>query len=155
MNKAFKVVLLLILSLSVLVSCKTDNSQQGQEQVTTDIIQNPVTAYGDIKTEGLPAIRFENTEHDFGAIIEGEIVEHTFNFTNTGGSDLVLTKVSASCGCTIPKYDTSPVAPGEHGKIVVSFNSENRKGSQSKTIKVLANTQPNLTELKITANILY
>lgn len=153
MNKAFKVVILFFLSLSVVVSCKTDNNQQGQ--VTTDIIQNPVTASGDIKAEGLPAIRFEKTEHDFGAIIEGEIVEHTFNFTNTGGSDLVLTKVSASCGCTIPKYDTSPVAPGEQGKIVVSFNSENRKGNQSKTIKVLANTQPNLTELKITANILY
>ncbi len=152
MNWVYKI---LILSLVVLFSCAQENTGSGDKEITTDIIQNPVSATGQAKLEGLPEISFDRTSHDFGAIIEGEIVEHTFKFTNTGGSDLVLTKVTASCGCTIPKYDTNPVKPGEQGQIVVSFNSENRKGSQTKTIKVLANTQPSLTKLEVSANILY
>lgn len=153
MNRLFKITLLFLAVLPFIISCKTENSDANK--VTTEIIQNPVTASGDAKTDGLPVISFTKTTHDFGAIIEGEIVETTFEFTNTGGSDLVLTKVSASCGCTIPKYDTKPVKPGKKGEIVVSFNSENRKGNQNKTVKVLANTQPSLTKLEITANILY
>ena len=155
MIKSFKLFAFASFLVLVCLSCKTENNSNDNRVLSTDIIQNSLTASGEVKSEGLPEISFDKSVHDFGAIIEGEVVEYTFNYTNTGGSDLVLTKVSASCGCTIPKYDTKPVAPGEKGKIVVAFNSENRKGNQNKTVKVLANTQPNLTELTISANIIY
>lgn len=154
MFRFFYIFFFLLLTAGVTSSCKTGESDN-HHTVNTDLIQNPVSANGQEKNTGLPVIAFDKTEHDFGTIIEGEIVEYTFNFTNTGGSDLILTKVSASCGCTIPKYDTKPVAPGEKGQIVVSFNSENRRGNQSKTIKVLSNAQPSLAELTITSNIVY
>ncbi|MEA3445889.1 MAG: DUF1573 domain-containing protein [Bacteroidota bacterium] len=153
MNRFFIIVILFLVIFQALVSCNSNS--ETNKQITTDIIKNPVSATGKTMEDVLPKITFDDTTHNFGAIIEGEIVEHTFVFTNTGGSKLVLTKVSAACGCTIPKYDTKPVKPGEKGKIIVSFNSENRKGNQNKVIKVLANTQPSLTKLNITANILY
>ena len=155
MYRLFKFVFFIAFFASTIVSCDTESTQNGGGDVSTNLIQNPVSASGTQSQDQLPKIAFDKTEHDFGTIIEGEIVEYTFKFTNNGVSDLVLTKVSASCGCTIPTYNTKPIAPGEEGTIVVSFNSENRKGNQNKTIKVLANTQPSLTELKISANIVY
>ena len=90
-------------------------------------------------------------EHDFGKIIQGEIVTYAFKFENTGKSDLLVSAVSASCGCTATKYSKDPVAPGSDGFIQVTFISEGRKGFQNKTVTVLANTQPNKTTLRLKA----
>ena len=87
-------------------------------------------------------------------MIEGESVEYSFHFTNTGGKDLVITKVSASCGCTVPTYKREPVKPGEKGEITVMFNSEGRYGMQTKEIKVLSNAQPSINEFTITSNVI-
>src|SRR5688572_5418864 len=39
----------------------------------------------DVKPEGpLPAMEFATVEHDFGTINEGDVVEHTYSFKNTG-----------------------------------------------------------------------
>ena len=40
-----------------------------------------------------------------------------FTFTNVGNAPLVINEVIASCGCTIPKYDRRPIAPGQKGSI--------------------------------------
>mgnify|MGYP001475851396 CR=1 FL=1 len=37
-----------------------------------------------------PNIEFDKTNHDFGEINDGEIVETTFQFTNSGKSDLII-----------------------------------------------------------------
>ena len=98
-------------------------------------------------------ITFEETEHDFGKIIEGETVNFSFRFTNTGKSDLLLAEVTSSCGCTVPSYPKMPIRPGEQGEVKVAFNSNGRKGFQSKTVLVASNTQPNTTLLRIKAQV--
>ena len=45
---------------------------------------------------------FEQMNHDFGTVTEGEKVIYSFKFTNTGKVDLHLTSVGTSCGCTCP-----------------------------------------------------
>ena len=151
MKRSYLTIYILVLVL-FLQSCKTDESEH--TQINTEIIQNPISASGEVSKQGLPEISFDNTSHDFGLLIDGETVEYSFGFTNTGGSDLVITKVSASCGCTVPIYSKKPIEPGMKGEITVKFNSENRIGSQNKTIMVLSNSQPSLKELTITENII-
>jgi hypothetical protein len=52
----------------------------------------------------LPVMTFDRTEHNFGTINEGDIVETSFVFTNTGNSDLMISDARGSCGCTVPEY---------------------------------------------------
>ncbi len=101
----------------------------------------------------LPAFQFNESTHDFGTIKEGDIVEHTFKFTNTGEVPLIIQSASASCGCTVPSYPRAPVAPGATGEIQVKFDSSNKPGIQNKTISLTANTDPSITRLTIKSNV--
>lgn len=87
-------------------------------------------------------IRYETSAYDFGKIKQGESVSHSFKFTNTGKSPLIITSAVASCGCTTPTWPKTPVMPGDTGSISVTFNSRGKSGLQDKLITVTANTQP-------------
>jgi len=145
----FYLTLIIVLAL---FSCR--NSGKDKETISTEIIENPVTANDTANTGNLPKFKFDTESFDFGPIIQGERVMHTFKFKNVGGSNLVISAATASCGCTVPKYSDTPVRPGESGEIEVLFNSENREGMQHKTVTVRANTQPARIELSFTANII-
>lgn len=112
---------------------------------------NPNTASGKADNSKLPAFKFEEKIHDFGKIIEGETVAFDFKFTNSGKSDLLIANVSTSCGCTVPTFTKVPIHRGEQGIIKITFNSAGRRGYQTKDIVITANTQPNVTELRIKA----
>ncbi|MCM5663923.1 DUF1573 domain-containing protein [Galbibacter mesophilus] len=98
----------------------------------------------------LPVMKFEETEHDFGNIPQGQTVEKVFKFTNTGDAPLVITDAKSSCGCTIPEKPEEPVAPGETGEILVKYNGSG-KNQVTKTITITANTEKGTEQLKIKA----
>lgn len=123
-------------------------------KLPTDVIKNPNTAEGVDESVKMPKIQFEKTRYDFGKVIEGEIVSYNFKFTNTGNADLIITKVSTSCGCTASDYPIDPVKPGETAEIEAKFNSENRTGFQNKRITVLTNATPAKTNLYIRADVI-
>lgn len=133
------------------VSC--GNNESGND-IPAKVVNNPISANGENNTDGLPAIDFQETMHDFGDVIQGEKVSYAFKFTNTGKSELVIAKVSASCGCTATDYPRNAIKPGEEGVISVTFDSENRLGFQNKSVNVMANTQPNITKLRIKAKVI-
>ncbi|MEQ9442413.1 MAG: DUF1573 domain-containing protein [Cyclobacteriaceae bacterium] len=115
--------------------------------------ENATASSGAVASGNASKFEFEETTHDFGTITEGEVVEHTFKFTNTGEAPLVIQNTSASCGCTTPSYSREPVAPGETGEVQVKFNSQSRPGVQNKTITITANTEPSVTRLFIKTNV--
>ncbi|MCG2617112.1 DUF1573 domain-containing protein [Terrimonas sp. NA20] len=85
----------------------------------------------------------DSTFKDLGKIKEGETVEVSFRFKNSGDKNLVITNVYASCGCTVPEKPEKPYAPGEEGVIKAKFDSRGRpKGEQRKTVFVDATTAP-------------
>jgi len=139
----------MFLGLVLLVSC---NSDQGK--ISAGVVHNPATASGESKMDELPVMEFREMLHDFGTVIEGEKVTYSFKFTNTGGSKLLISDVSTSCGCTATKYTKDPVDPGEEGILTVTFDTRHRRGFQNKTITVAANTQPNKTILRIKAKVI-
>ena len=98
----------------------------------------------------LPVMSFDKTEHDFGTINEGDVVETVFAFTNTGETDLTILEARGSCGCTVPEYPKDKViAPGESGEIKVKFDSSNKPGNQTKTVTLSANTERGREILRI------
>ncbi len=103
---------------------------------------------------GKPAeITFQKTTHDFGQVTQGEVLEYTFVFTNTGGSDLIIYSASASCGCTVPDYEKQPVPPGKQGKVKIVFNTRGFRGAQSKSISLFTNSSEPATVLFVRARI--
>ncbi|MEI7663567.1 MAG: DUF1573 domain-containing protein [Bacteroidota bacterium] len=150
----FKKISIIITLFAILVTsgCKP-GSQGGQGSISTDVVNNPNSASGKPNSGSLPSIKFDDIEHDFGRIIEGETVSYSFNFKNTGKSDLLIAEVSTSCGCTVPSYPRTPIRAGETGTIKVAFNSNGKRGYQNKNILVVSNTQPNTTVIRIKAQV--
>jgi Protein of unknown function (DUF1573) len=90
---------------------------------------------------------------DFGTITEGEKVEFSYRFKNTGTTPLMIFSASASCGCTVPEKPEKPVLPGETGFIKVVFNSSGKPGQNHKDVTVVANTTPSFPVLKLTGEV--
>ena len=69
-----------------------------------------------------------------------------FTFTNVGNAPLVINEVIASCGCTIPKYDRRPIAPGQKGSIEITYNGQ---GHFKKSITIKSNARTEMTRIYI------
>ena len=99
-------------------------------------------------------ILFNAYEHDFGKIPQGSENPYVFKFKNTGDVPLLITNATGSCGCTVPFYAKHPIQPGEESEIHVVYKPGKQEGHQQKTVTISANTEPGVTLLRITAEVL-
>lgn len=87
-----------------------------------------------------PMMSWEANSYDFGDIFQGDKIEHTFKFANTGTEPLIITNVTTQCGCTAPKgWPRDPVLPGGKGEITLAFNSAGKNGRQNKVATIISN----------------
>src|SRR5690349_19014841 len=101
-----------------------------------------------------PRIAFDQTSYDFGKVESGELVKHTFFFTNTGNQLLEVRDVRPSCGCTTAGAWDKQVEPGKSGSIPVQFNSMGYGGAVHKTVTVVCNDPSNSNEvLNVTGTV--
>lgn len=83
-------------------------------------------------------IKFVEEEIDYGTIEQGADGVRVFEFVNEGEEPLVISRVSSSCGCTVPSWTKEPIAAGEKGKIEVKYDTR-RLGPIRKTVTVYSN----------------
>lgn len=100
----------------------------------------------------MAAFKWGETTHDFGKIPQGKPVTVEFKFTNAGKVPLVLSTVSASCGCTTPEWTKDPVAPGKTGTIKATYNAAG-VGAFNKSVTVNANVEGGATYLYIKGEV--
>jgi hypothetical protein len=105
------------------------------------------------ETRAKTTMTLDKKEHDFGTIKQGDQVECSFKVTNSGSQPLILEEAHGSCGCTVPDYPKDPIPAGESREIKVKFNSTGKKGKQSKTVTITANTEPIQTIVTIHAMV--
>ncbi len=87
------------------------------------------------------AISFKEEKFDFGTVKEEDgPINHVFEFTNIGGTPLIINNVQASCGCTTPDWSKQPVSPGDKGFVKATYNPSGRGGTFNKTITVTSNS---------------
>ena len=91
-------------------------------------------------TEG-PKISFDERVYDFGVVSREDLAHHRFTFSNTGQTDLIISEVDSSCGCTAVLLSTETLPPGGLGEIDVSFNPQGRRGKQKQTVSVYSNAE--------------
>ncbi len=98
-------------------------------------------------------IEFKETTIDYGTIEKGANGVRTFEFTNTGDAPLIVSKVSSSCGCTVPKKPKEPIMPGMSGEIEVKYDTK-RVMPIRKTITVISNAETPTVALKIKGEVI-
>ncbi|MBS1660145.1 MAG: DUF1573 domain-containing protein [Bacteroidetes bacterium] len=86
-------------------------------------------------------IEWLDSARDYGKIPEGQKLDVSFRFRNSGTTPLVIGQVRVSCGCTVAEQPVAPIAPGEEGWIKASFDSQGHPGTNHKSLFVTANTK--------------
>ncbi len=102
--------------------------------------------------ETVAKIEFKTETVDYGEIAKGSDGVRVFEFTNTGDAPLIISKVSSSCGCTIPKKPEGPILPGKTGEIQVKYDT-NRVGPIRKAVTVISNADTPTKVLKIKGEV--
>jgi hypothetical protein len=129
-----------------LFSCKSDD-----RRITPDMLHFPDSS----DAEEAASILFESDSLNFGVLSVGEKRVFKYRFVNEGKSPLILSQVSASCGCTVPKeWPAAPLGPGEGGEITVEFDSRNNSGAVHKKIYVVSNGIPRMKTLVLAGNVM-
>ena len=87
-----------------------------------------------------PVFTCDERVHDFGKIREVEsFAMHEFVIKNTGTVPLVIAHVLSSCGCAQPEWSQQPIAPGQEGFVIVTYDMKDRPGPFRKNITVYTN----------------
>lgn len=146
--------LYIISFLSAIILTLSSCNQGQPSQLPSDVVDNPASAMSENGEDSGPKIVFDKDVHDFGQIIQGEMISYSFHFTNRGNAPLLITDVKASCGCTVADFPREATSPGDKAYVTVTFDSKGRRGFQSKQVTVLTNTNPNTHTLKVTADII-
>jgi hypothetical protein len=111
---------------------KVEEIRLGRELSPSEIIRNPLGEQG-LDTSQVAVIKFLETEISFGRIKEGEIVEKSYQFSNSGDVPLYILDVYGTCGCTVPEWPKEAIAPGKTGSIRVSYDTK-RAGAINKNV---------------------
>lgn len=135
-------------AVAILAACN-----QPVQKKETNTEETAVDGNSSSDTGQLGTIEFEETAYDFGTVKEGAIVDHVFKFKNSGDAPVILSQVSASCGCTTPDYTKEPVLPGKEGEIKVSFNSQGQVGQQQKIVTISSNASNKVTTVQIKGTV--
>lgn len=88
--------------------------------------------------------KFEEETYDFGTIMQktapNNKVSHEFAFVNSGDKAIKISQVSASCGCTTPKWSSEPVPQGKKGTILVEYDAS-RLGPFHKAVTITSDAK--------------
>jgi hypothetical protein len=158
-----------ILPLLVLAACTNQEGATKTEEpksivATDESIRELRQSLSDVEKEeqrllaeelaNMTTMSFDKTSHDYGKVPADTDNMTKFRVTNTGKKPLVIEKVSASCGCTTPSKPEKPILPGKSDEITVVFHpKETQLGQQNKTVTVIANTDPKMEVLSISAMV--
>jgi PKD repeat protein len=99
------------------------------------------------------SILFVEDAFDFGKITQGNRVDHSFRFRNTGNLPFQLEKAVANNGFSVSQQPREAIAPNEVGEITVVFNSEGLTGGQKGQLLVSGNTEPTKTIIQLKATV--
>jgi Protein of unknown function (DUF1573) len=107
--------------------------------------------------KGAPQIKVTPAFMDLGDVTK-EGFNYTFTVSNTGSKELVINRVSTSCGCVLATIESEVIMPDEETGLFVTYNpklmGEVVKGKVKKIIFIKSN-DPEMPEIeiKLTANV--
>lgn len=92
-----------------------------------------------ISKEKIGKFEWEEEQHDFGILKQGQPEGYRFKFKNVGTAPITITNVRRTCGCTVTDWSKVPVHPGESGYVEANYNAA-KMGKFKKGITVESDT---------------
>lgn len=105
-----------------------------------------------MEAPAVTTVEWSESLHDFGSVTKGEPVSHKFLVENTGDTPLKILDVKASCGCTATDYSSEPIAPGESGYVLATYNAKSI-GFFNKSVTVKVNTPEGTVLLRLKGQV--
>jgi hypothetical protein len=102
--------------------------------------------------ESVTSVFVEYPEMSVKALSTGKKSTVIYKLKNTGKMPLIISRVDASCGCTVPTWDKKPVKPDEETEIKVEI-SPKETGAFHKTIQVYCNVENRVIPLIIKGTV--
>jgi hypothetical protein len=109
---------------------------------------------------------FGSDSHDFGNVMQGEVLQHTFVLKSGGTEDLVIKQAKPTCGCTVADvltengeggYDVyqmgSPIPVGRQVKIAATLQTKGKNGHASSRINIFSNDPRGQRQLGLAAEV--
>jgi hypothetical protein len=104
--------------------------------------------------------------HDFGNLVQGESRDHTFEVSNEGEGDLVVSDIRSTCGCTVATsmvqddagewvayQKGAPIAPGKKLRVPTTLNTKDKQGRMNTAVNLMSNDPRQIVSLRLTAEI--
>ena len=107
------------------------------------------------QSKGTPKVEVVGgTEFNFGTMLHGESMSHTFIFRNVGDGPLNLDMGSSTCKCTVGDLKSSILQPGEETEVTLTWNAVSISSDfgQSATIHTSAPDSPEV-QLRVRGQI--
>jgi len=76
------------------------------------------------------------------------VLEHSFEYTNTGSAPLIISSFTVACSCTKVTLPKEPVPPGQKGIVKVTFDTQGRTFNQDRTVILHTNTKEQTVKLR-------
>ncbi|MBJ2175766.1 DUF1573 domain-containing protein [Aureibaculum sp. A20] len=99
-----------------------------------------------------PKFKFATKNVDYGSIEKNADGVRLLKFTNVGKSPLIISRVTGSCGCTVPSTPKEPIMPGQTGEIAVKYDT-NRVGQIAKSITITSNADRPKIVIPVRGNV--
>jgi hypothetical protein len=109
---------------------------------------------------------FGTDNKDFGNVMQGEVLQHTFMLKSGGTEDLVIKQAKPTCGCTVADvmvenpeggFDVyqmgTPIPVGRAVKITATLQTKGKNGHASSRINIFSNDPRGQRQLGLAAEV--
>ena len=84
-------------------------------------------------------LKLESESVEFGDLKLGTEVTKNVKITNVGNAPLIITSAVGSCGCTVPEFPKTPIAPGGSADLKINYSVGSVPGAFNKTVTITSN----------------
>lgn len=128
---------------SLLVGCskKENKEETNWAKDSTEIAK--LRTYIDNPANGTTIQWIDSMYVELDTIKQGEILNLSWRFKNSGDKPLVFANATSGCGCTSIEKPKKAIAAGKQGVVKASFDTEGMQGWQRKNVYLLLNNKKN------------
>jgi hypothetical protein len=99
----------------------------------------PQPSLGEDKAAKAPRIRVEPEAFDFGKTLPGKTLRKEFTLRNFGEAELVIERVTTTCGCTAAITANTRLEPGGATQLSVTLQTRSYSGKLERQVLVRSN----------------
>ncbi|MFT4834948.1 MAG: hypothetical protein ACI8WP_001712, partial [Flavobacteriaceae bacterium] len=130
------------------ITIYTDETEDAEKQLSAiATITEYFPVMSDKELAKAPKVNVDQGQFDFGILKIGALATTEFQVTNTGLTDLVIRRIKTNCSCVVADIPQKSIKSGETVSLKVSFDTDERKGRQYKTISIFSNDPLNSAKM--------